>query len=239
VDINNIFKGMGSSQQFPNIAQTQLYFVDSCRDFLPAFRNFEPDDASQVFPVQLTGEDHRSAPIFFAAVPGTKAYALAGQQTLFSKALLRCLENDAGDFKEIDGEDKWCVSVHTLSEALDQVMASINQEEQANQDLVVSGLVKETIISYLKQTPTVKVIFELDPPDAVPTARWDVIDDSGQASPAVPFPLNPHPYHCTLPAGVYRINVSITPPDPRFVDRPGQMRMVLPPRYPKKVRVTP
>ncbi len=238
VDVGNIHKGMAQSAAFPNLAQTQLYFVDACRDFLSAFRNHEPDDATQVFRVQLTGEDRRVAPIFFAAVPGAKAYALIGEQTLFCKALISCLDNDAGDFREVNGEDKWCVSVHSLSEALSKLMAEINATQGANQEVTVGGLVQEAIIHYLDRPPSVKVILEVEPKDAVEVTQVQVLDDQGMPLPDVPFPLQPYPYQCTWPAGFYTINAIINPPNhPLYVNRPGRARPVMPPIYPKKVNV--
>lgn len=239
VDVGNIFKGMAKSNAFPSMAQTQLYFVDACRDFLTSFRNYEPDDATQVFRVQLTGEDRRRAPIFFAAAPGTRAYARIGEQTLFSQALLECLSNDAADFKELNGQERWCVSVHSLSEALTQRIADLNELEGADQEIVVGGLGQEAVISYLDGAPSVRVVLEVEPPEAMQVTRLEVLDDQGGPGPQLPFPLEPHPYSCTWPAGFYTIHATISPPDARYVDRPGRARPVMPPRYPKKVRVTP
>jgi len=238
VDVGNIHKGMAASKAFPNIAQTQFYFIDACREFLTSFRNHEPNQASQVFEVQLPNEeDQRNAPIFFASVPGSKAYALSGQQTLFSQALLNCLNNDAGDFKEIDGQDRWFVSVHSLSEALSKLLIGDDLPSTPDQEIVVGGLVRDTIITYLDQAPLVKVSLEVDPPSAVGLTRLEILNDEGAPGPSLPFPLQPHPYDCVWPAGFYTIRAVITPPDPRYADVPGHARAVMPPRYPKKLRV--
>jgi hypothetical protein len=239
VDVGNIFKGMATSSAFPEIAQTQLYFIDACRDFLKAFKNHEPDDTTAVFRVQLSTGDTRCAPIFFAAVPGTKAYSIIGEQSLFSKALVDCLTNDAGDFHEVEGEDKWWVSVHTLGEALTMRLGDLNDRFNADQQVVTGGLVKDAIIHYLDQPPSVRVVLEVDPQDALGLTRLEVLDDAGDPLPALPVPLNPHPYETTWPAGFYTINAQINPPDPRFIDRPGRVRPVLPPRFQRRVKVAP
>ncbi len=237
VDISNIYQGMAASDAFPTMAQTQLYFVDACRDFLPAFRNYKPEAAAQIFDVQLNApDDNRIAPIFFASVPGRQAYARIGQQTLFSEALLRCLSNDAGEIKEIDGEDRWYVSVHSLSEALTQVLAGSHQH-------VVGGMVRDALITFLEQPPSVQVSLEVIPADAVTLTHLEILDNLGHELPSppypeVPFPLPKHPYECVCPAGTYMIRAIIEPPDPRYTDVTRPNRKIMPPIYPGKVRVT-
>jgi hypothetical protein len=239
VDLGNIFKGMAWSTDFPNMAQTQLYFADACRDFLGAFKDYEPDDTTQVFRVELGGEDRRCAPIFFAAVPGTKAYALVGEQSLFTEALLTCMNNDAGDFRELPEGDKWCVTVHSLSEALSSIVDDLNLTRGADQVIVLGGLVREKILHYLEHAPTVNVSLEIEPGEAIDVARFEILDELGQPLSKVPYPMPSNPYRGKWEAGFYTISATIQPPDARFVDRPGRVRPVMPPIYQRKVKLTP
>ena len=239
VDLGNIFKGMAWSDEFPNMAQTQLYFADACRDFLKAFRDYEPDDATQVFRVALGGEDRRCAPIFFSAVPGTKAYALVGEHSLFTEALLTCLNNDAGDFRELPEGDKWCVSVFSLSEALTSIINNLNLTRGADQVIVQGGHVREKIIHYLDHAPKVNVSLEIEPREAADLVQFEVLDEMGQPLSLVPHPVPRNPYLDTWAAGFYTISATVQPPDPRFVDRPGRVRPVMPPFYERKVKLTP
>jgi hypothetical protein len=48
-----------------------------------------------------------------------------------------------------------------------------------------------------------------------------------------------NPYLDTWAAGFYTISATVQPPDPRFVDRPGRVRPVMPPLYKRKVKLTP
>jgi hypothetical protein len=239
VDVNNIFKGMASTDAHPNIAQTQLYFVDACRDFLAAFKNFEPDNTTQVFRVQLTGVDKRTAPIFFAAVPGTKALAIRGDQTLFSKALLDCLNGDAGDLREVNGQERWYVSVHSLNKALFTKVDDWNRTLNTEQDFVLGGLVTDKIVVFLDNPPSVEILLEVDPLEALQSTRIEALDDQGLPVPVLPHPLDPHPYRCKWPAGFYTISAVIDPPDARWVNVPGRARPVMPPRLHRKVKVVP
>ncbi len=241
VDTNNIFKGMAKSNTHPNIAQTQLYFIDACREFLQAFKNYETEATTQVFRVQLTGEDKRTAPIFYSAAPGTKAYGLPGEQTLFSKALLDCLNGDAGELKEVDGQERWHVSVYSLNAALKTKIDDLNKTKGAEQDFILGGLVVNTPIHFLDRPPSVEIVLEIDPLEALNCTRIKPLDDQGVPIPALfpPKPLNPYPYHCKWTAGFYAISAEIDPPDSRFVNYPGRVRPVMPPFFTKKIRVIP
>jgi hypothetical protein len=244
VDVGNIFSGMKASNEAPNMAQTQLYFVDACRDFLRAFRNFELDDTTQVFRVPVGGKQHRCAPIFFAAVPGSKAYALVGEQTIFSKALIACLKNDAADIVEIAGEDRWCVSVFSLIEALNMLIATLNEQLRLEQQIVLGGaFTNNTEICFLPQPPLVQVELMVEPDTVLDCIRLEVLDETSQPGPALPNPLAPHPFTTTWPAGYYTVRATVTahPADPSLilVSRPGRVRAVRPPRYHQKVKVTP
>lgn len=240
VDTNNIFKGMAKSSRYPNMGQTQLYFIDACRDFLSAFKNFEPESTTPVFRVQLSGEDKRKAPIFYAAAPGTKAIGIRGEQTLFSRALLDCLNGDAGELEEINGQEKWHVSVHSLNAALETKIDDWNKTLGAQQDFILGGLVANTPIHFLDRPPSVEIILEVDPPDALNYTRIKALDDQGVAIPVpLPVPLDPHPYRCKWTAGCYAISAEIDPPNPRFINFPGRYRAFMPPLVTRKVKVIP
>jgi Caspase domain len=239
VNTNNLFYGMTPTATYLNTALTQLYFIDACRVLPSRFKNFEQMSVPDVFNVELSGADQRHAPVFYAAVPGSKAYAVKGEQTLFSKALLACLTGGAGELRELeDGQERWCVSLLSLSEKLGEYIRIQNQESDSEQDFRVDGIgTKDVIIHYLDKPPLVDIVFEVDPLEALPFTRVEVLDDAGQPIPGLPMPLDPHPYHYSLPAGYYSISARIQPPQPPFVDRPGRTRPVEPPGRKWPVRV--
>ncbi len=207
VDTNNIFKGMAKSNTYPNMAQTQLYFIDACRDFLSAFKNFEPESTTPVFRVQLSGEDKRTAPIFYA-------------------------NGDAGELKEVNGQERWHISVHSLNAALETKIDDWNKTLGAQQDFILGGLVANTPTHFLDLTPLVEIVLEVVPLDALNCTRIKVLDDQGVPIPEpVPFPVLPnlHPYRCKWIAGFYTISAEIDPPDQRYINFPGRARPVMPP----------
>src|SRR3712207_4310082 len=101
VAVDNLFYGMAPpASPTKQIAQRQLYFIDACRIAPSEFRAFEWLNVPDVWGVEIAGRDDRCAPIFYAGIPGTKAYALKGNQTLFIQALLACLDGDGADALE-------------------------------------------------------------------------------------------------------------------------------------------
>jgi hypothetical protein len=239
VDMYNIYTAMANAEGGGPIAQRQVYFVDACRNLPRAVPNFERESlgTTPAFNVTLAGEDKRSAPIFYAAAPGTTALALPGQQTVFSMALLQCLEGDAGVFEDVDGQDRWHVSVYSLSEALAVKIEDLNQALGGQQYYTPDGQQINKPICFLDQAPTAEVVFEVDPFDALSLARIEVLDNAGNPLVAIPWPLDPYPYRTRWTAGFCKIRATIQPPDPRYKDV-QQDWMLRPPRRPRKLRVT-
>ena len=237
VDVRNLFYGMAPSTTRPDIANTQLYFIDACRNMPEIFTNFETLQPTQIFPVELSGRDNRRAPIFHASIAGTTALGLRGRQTLFSKAVIDCLVNDAADLEEVNGQERWVISVHRLAKALDIKIADLNREFGGDQECGFGGIPKDAQICNLQATPTVDVQLEIDPDLAVSETTIEVRDEMG-APVAVPNPLAPHPYTCRWPAGMYSIGATVPIGNPYgFRPVPPRPRPVLPPRFFRRVKV--
>lgn len=237
VSINNLFSGMAPAAARPDMALTQLYFIDASRVIPRQLKYSELLDAPAIFDIELRGLDERSATIFYAAAPGSKAYALRGETTIFSRALLRCLNGAAGEIREQNGQEQWYVSVASLVPALDYSIREFNQATGVEQEFIISGLVRDTVIVYLDGPPKVSLVLAVDPIDALQFTRIEIRDDAGKQVLILPKPLNPHPYKCQLPAGIYTIGAKIDPPHPSFADRPGRMLAVMPPNTYMKVKV--
>jgi hypothetical protein len=237
VEVENIVNGMAPAPNQQSIANTQLYFIDACRNLPKAITNYEQQHPTQVFTVQLAGEDRRIAPIFYAAAPGTQAQAVPVDQTLFSKALLNCLDGDAGDIQNFDGQDRWHVSVHRLATALKTKIDDWNATLGANQYFVTGGQAEDSLICYLDGPPSVEVILHVDPGEALEHTHVEVYDEQDTLLTDVPMPLNRNPFRIRCPAGFYAFKASIKPPNPLYTDLPRQRALVLPPRYPRKVKV--
>src|SRR5262245_41988225 len=91
----DIWSGMSPAPGFEEIARTQLYFFDACRMRPEKLAEFAEVDTSSVFEDALAGGDDRCSPIYFGAISNQAAQAVPGDQTLFSRAVLECLQGDA------------------------------------------------------------------------------------------------------------------------------------------------
>jgi hypothetical protein len=243
-EIINIFNGMAPPASIQKkMARTQFYFVDACRVLPSAFKNFEKMTVPDIFNVELSGADDRQAPIFFATIPGIKAYAVKNEQTLFSKALLKCLNGAAGAPMPEDahGNVEWHVSVQSINKALDGFFPTLTATPDVDQAFSMGGYpTGDPTVHFLDGPPSVEVVLEVDPQAALPFTRVVIMDiDSGQPVQALPSPLDPHPFTCEVPAGIYSINATIEPSNPLYVNRPGKARQLLPPRFSWRKVVTP
>lgn len=247
VESSNLSNGMAPFSTQRNISRTQLYFVDACRVHPKVFEKYEWMSTSIVWDVESSVFDDRQAPIFYAAVPGSKAFGLKGDQTIFSKALLQCLDSDAVDLKSEDGEEQWCVSIHSLNTALGNSIRELNQTIGAEQNFITNGLRTDVIIRRLDQPPLINFVLEVEPRDALQVTKVEIKDMDGDllndatGNPIeLSVPLSPHPYECTLPGGYYRISAKIVPSDQRFINYRSKNPFKLTPTNSKcRVKVSP
>jgi hypothetical protein len=225
VDVNNLVNGMAPTTTRPRMARTQLWFLDTCRAFPSAFDRFEVLQPSTVFEVGLSDRDDRSAPIYFGSLPGATAYAQPGGFTIFSRALLECLDGAAGVRRA--GTPLWDVTIGSLAQALDPVVQMVNAVTGGDQEIFVAGQLarpKGRIVT-APGVPDVQVSLELRPGPAAEAVVLQVIAADGSPK-AVPAPLVPNPFSDRWSAGVYRMGVA--PPGCGLAD---DDLVVLPPEF--------
>ncbi len=249
VESRNLFYGMASSPAFPTMAQTQLYFIDCCRNHPSALNRYEqPIQIANVLDVWLSNEkfpDRRVAPTFYAAAPGSKARGISRKQTLFSLALLECLEGAAADFAIVDSEDekeRWHIDVLRLGDVLNTRVDELSRKYQTEQYMVSGGSWRKAVVCFVNDTPQVEIMFNVDPPKALRRVRVRIKKDEDEDYAInieeLPMPLDPHPYCHKVPAGFYKIAAFIDPPDNQYVNMPWRAYKLLPPREYRKVKVS-
>jgi hypothetical protein len=242
VSVNNLLYGMSPNVRQPNIAQTQLFFVDSSRTPLPDLQSFELRNTTPVFDAVPLGLDERRASVFYASQAGGRAYAVRGQQTLFSGALLECLNGAAAVPAPVDSSDDrdWVVTTHSLINALGQVLRRLNTDMQkynVRQTFEVGGLVRDAVVVRLDGPPVVPVRIEIDPPEVAPRTVITIQDETGKPIKTLTPPREGGPVSVDLTAGVYLLEAKTAPPapGPMVVTR---VRLIKPPRVEWKVRVS-
>jgi hypothetical protein len=238
VDLATIRAGMSPAPGRTEIAKSQFYFIDACRVQPEQQTRFEPLETTGVFDKDLAGEDDRSSPIFYSSISNKAALALPDQQTLFSKALLECLTGAAGDSlgEDAAGNATWGVTVASLNRAMEMRIAELNRELAADQTYTTGGQFKDVPVCLLAGPPMVDVLLSIDPPDACALGKLDVIGDGDVVTLSKGAPLAPHPVKERLPAGLYNVVLTFSPPAPPFVDR-RRFQAARAPRASWKVRV--
>lgn len=219
VPLDNIFSGMGQpTARKQKMASTQLYFIDACSVFPKVLKGKQTPNLSDVFLVDLGGQDERSAPIFHASVPGAKTFSIPGEQTIFSEALLNCLNGAAGKAlpEDKNGDVRWQVSVLSLNDALKKQISLLNKKYNTRMKYVPRGYQLEAPIHTLDGPPEVAGFLHVVPKAALRFVSVNIIRNSERKSEIVwNLPrVTPHPYPGTLTAGSYILRTTADTPRP-------------------------
>ncbi len=236
VDTYSIFYGMAPPPRNDTMARTQFYFVDACRNFPHAFANFEDLVTTQVFTPYKGAEDSRTAPIYYAAIPGAEARAIPRVQSLFSLALLQALDGGAAiSEQDENGDERWVITVSSLG----KFYKNFRSRQSGGQSISLEGYQGDAIIRVLHDPPVVPVEIRVDPLEALNNTVVEVVSAPGgrqRSELLLPKPVDPHPYTGQLSAGYYNIRARIDPADGRFTAF-EDTREVRPPYLKYRVRV--
>ena len=202
-DLQNLHQGLAPSDDRPDVARTQLWFVDSCRDAPADLTSQYNSGAGELFPLRLARLDNRCAPIFYAALPGAAAYSIIGESSIFGRALLQCLDGRAGR-KASTQDGSWVVTVGSLISSIQKVATEIALESGGQQEVFTGGLTPrlETVLRRLDGIPEAQVKLTLTPPAAQAALAVSRLDDGAPVS--LPRPLDPNPYSSQWRAGFYQ-----------------------------------
>jgi len=241
IDTKHIIEGMAPpTDPARTIARNQLYFVDACRTSVSALKKYKTEEARRPWAAEANGKDDRSYPIFYASVPGDTAKLLKGQTTLFSEALLNCL-NRLGATGPAPGNPKWHVTTRTLGDALEIAVAQVNEKYKklgASQNFMPDGQNKSFTIVNLNAPPEVDVEVTVDPEDAIPAIGIDIRDKQLRQVRFIQPDQAAHPYRGHLPAGIYKF--AAAPIDPAAAFQVVEsLESVTLPSFPWVAKVTP
>ena len=98
-------------------AQTQLFFVDACRE-TPFGMLTDIDVSGQKLINSKLGDAVKCSATYYATAEGKQAYGPQNDVTYFGQAVIHCLNGLASGY--MDG--KWTVDTYSLSKSLGQVM---------------------------------------------------------------------------------------------------------------------
>jgi hypothetical protein len=205
MDTGNVRRAMAGK----TMARTQFYFVDACR--------VRPEE---VLGVKLTAgiqmdepgaDPPTSSPIFFGASSGTLALGRRGKGTLFSEALVECLELLA---LTPDDQGGWRVTDTSLVARLGARVSDLATAVGLDQRTTTGGQFQGATLHRPAKPPSVSVRIDVDPAGARGCAFASV--GPTQADLIVKdHPLEP-PGEVVVPAGLYLVQVDIRPPTQPF-----------------------
>lgn len=211
-------------------AQTQLFFVDACRELPRELTSLVSGSAQSVLDERVEGNLARDAPILWAAAQGRKAFALEGQSTQFSQALLQALRG-AGAAQEPDDPERWSVRYNSLAAAVGQLLRADRPPELV-QEVRTGGGAGDALIQELSGPPAVPVVVECQPEACAQIAALELAPAGGAG--AYSRAPAPGPWKVDAPAGPYQLRAEVTPP---YASVPRQIS-VWPPRRRFTVEVT-
>jgi hypothetical protein len=203
-----VFNGMAPSVDYPKMAETQFYFVDACRNLPERIKNFAKLRTQPVFDCYLNGPDKRCAPVFFATINDSKAFAEAGKGSYFNRALMLALECGAENSKEVGGRKWWPVTVSTLTTAITNEFAKFDTD----QNFVPAGRARDCEFCFLDKAPPVDLTIQVDPEQQRRLCKIIVTQIGVVDSPfrwEQPDPAPRHPYVIKAPTGIHQLTAVV------------------------------
>lgn len=220
VDVQHLYAGMAPpSDAAAQIARRQMYFIDACRMPSGEFQQNEWMDVLPLWDVALSGPDNVIAPKFYATIPGAKAFAVGGQQTLFSLALFEALDRlGAVGPRSAGGDRRWRVTAASLRPAIETSLAAFAAKHNGEQQFTTDGALDEEPIAFFEQPPPVDVEIRIDPDAAVTLCGLEILTSKQKPFRTID-PIAPHPARLQLEPGVWGVRAVVkNPPQPPYDD---------------------
>jgi hypothetical protein len=213
VSLDNIYAGLAPSERLPNISRKQFYFIDA--GALPAsVLTWQERNAAHIFAIPPSSMvDDREAPLFFSASSGGLAWGRSHGLSLFTEALLACLE---GQGSERLGE-QWVVTSLSLTRGL-QYKAREETDIPSPLSFTTSGSLGTAVLHELTRPPIVPLTIRSKAPPTIEAVDTEAPIDRYKLIPTSPSTVGT--YTVKVPAGIYTI---VLP----HVDRPAERRTVI------------
>jgi hypothetical protein len=230
-DSTSLIDGMAITADYPNMAQSQIYFFDACRMSLEEFTRFAKGEPWNFWDwINSTNEQRsaRTAPVLHTATDGSSSFGMSGEQSVFSDALLRCLNGSAAreNGEHEDGRLRWTVSLTSLLQGLAIEIADSNDAWNTAQTFESSGIRDDLVLREVDPPPAAEISVSILPEKACALAALEVLDELEEPRQNV-APVEPNPFVATLPAGYYTVRAHYVPDGPyrairRLVTPPGR-----------------
>lgn len=116
----NIYDAMAPNARHPDVARTQFYLIDACRNSQDALQQIEDPQPSRILDVRPPLRDDRKAPVAYATRNGGTAAAIAGEPTEFTTGLIWALEHGSVEKRTLSGRAKpgWVICYDSMKQCL-------------------------------------------------------------------------------------------------------------------------
>ncbi|MGO8023922.1 hypothetical protein [Rhizobium leguminosarum] len=197
--IANFVQGMAPTQNRNEIARSQFYFVDCCRENIT-----DPNLAGSYPGVvwdTLGDIDDRGTPVFMGSYPGGRAQAIKGQMTDFCCGLLKAFET-ASDGQDPDPRKGWPVTSFGLNMALERYF----NELKTGQYAPCTGIsFKNITLRRLPGPPPIEFSLIISPDAAVKITTVSLQHIKETTDIKLAFPATRYPYKVRSKAGIHKI----------------------------------
>ncbi|WP_275791449.1 hypothetical protein [Pararhizobium gei] len=198
---SNFVLGMApTNDEFSNIARSQFYFIDACREPLLEPVAITANTAS-VWET-MAGKDDRTTPIFLATYAGLRALAIRGQATDFCAGLLKALDTGSDNCDVQDAQGRWPVDSVSLSAALENYFGWMGTGQFAPTTGTVFGRPR---LCWLADPPVVDFRVLVRPDAAIPATEILLTNQNTGFEKRIAASTADHPYPVNVPAGVYSL----------------------------------
>jgi hypothetical protein len=200
-EIRNLKGGMAPSPTFPNIAQTQFYFVDACMDRNAKLKTFVNPTVPEIFGVELNVVDRRAAPLIYSTVDGAIALGQDKKPSHFAEALTMALQSAAEEQDEVTGQ--WPVTAATIKNSLDFYYT----KHELGTLVTMGSHSGSPVIRYLADSPNIDMSIEVQPDARLGLPRCIFVVDANDVPVAGCNPDGKTKFDVNVKAGFYRVKV--------------------------------
>jgi Caspase domain len=212
-------------------ALSQLYLLDCCRDSNIDIIQVQPFDPATLKTTNLLQFPQRDAYVLRAAAVGAKAHAPRNSVSLFTRCLLRCLDNLAAE--SFDGS-RWKITTDSLCLAMKRLLPRTPGPRGVTGTCSIGG--ESHFATELHHLPDpVQVMAEVlcDPVAALGTAHLAVLQNG---STVASRPPDSNPWQFELPSGQnYELEAQFATGTYRNKTLSGQL--VVPPVFSRTLNV--
>jgi Caspase domain len=206
VDFANLKKGMAPQEGHENIALTQLYFIDCCRNHPEYLQTVTDVTLGKAFDIKKNTSDHRKVSVYYSTIPGKFAVGRVGRESIFCEALLHAL-HAAVDKERAFNDGIWAVMTDHLKRAIERYFS--NNFDERFDELPPEAVAARAIICYLPGPPRIDLTIGVNPPVAAPAANIVFTSvDEGDALPAAPDQNGSTLWRAAVRMGMWRLDVS-------------------------------